>query len=92
MARPRRVFRYDKHSDQVVEVAPSVTQLIPKYPLSCEALGVHPDQVAEAREFDRHNGVPTEYRSDGTPIMRDPGHYKKYRRLHGYHFRNGYES
>lgn len=87
-----RFFRYEPDSDQVVEVEKSTVHLRPQYPIACEAMAVHPSQIAEARDWDRSNGVPTEYRGDGTPIMRDPGHYKRYRRLHGVHFRNGFES
>lgn len=91
MARSR-FFRYDKKRDAVVEVNRSVDRHRPRYPLACETLAVHPEQIGEAREWDRQNGVPTEYRSDGAPIMQDSRHYKRYRRLHQYHFRNGYES
>lgn len=87
-----RFFRYDANADTVVEVQQTVACHRPRYPIACETLAVHPEQISEAREYDRANGVPTEYRGDGSPIMRDPGHYKRYRRLHGVHFRNGFES
>lgn len=92
MPRRRKVFRYDRQSDQVVEVQPEVVAHRPRYPIPCETLAVDPGQIGEAREFDRSHGVPTDYREDGTPIMQDPGHYRRYRKLHGVHFRNGYES
>lgn len=87
-----RFFRYDAEKGEVVEVERAVEQRLPRYPIFCETLAVHPTQIAESREADRKAGVPTEYRGDGTPIMRDKNHYKDYRKLHGYHFKNGYES
>jgi len=87
-----RIFRYDKETDSVVETVRETVQGIPRYPLPCEALAVHPSQIAEFTATDRAHGVPTEYRPDGTPIMRDAGHYRRYRRLHGFHFNNGFES
>jgi hypothetical protein len=90
MPRRSRFFRYE--NGEIVEVQRSVAGGLPQYPIACETLAVHPDQISEAREFDRTHGVPTDYRSDGSPIMKDSRHYKRYRRLHGYHFRNGFES
>lgn len=87
-----RVFRYDDASGQVVEVAREQPRLRARWPFACEALAVHPEQIGEVREFDRTMGVPTEYRDDGSPIVQDPGHYRRYRRAHGVHFRNGIES
>ena len=87
-----RFFRYDPDKEQVVEVEHAVSTNIPRYPIYCETLAVHPDQIGEQRDFDRSHGVPTDYRADGTPIMRDKTHYKRYRKLHGFHQKNGYES
>lgn len=87
-----RFFRFDPKTQQVVEVQKEVVKQIPRYPLSLESLAVHPSQIAEAREHDARNGVKTDYTPDGRPVMRDPGHYRKYRRLHGVHFKNGYTS
>jgi hypothetical protein len=87
-----RYFRFDPSTQSVVEVKKSTTKGIPRYPLALESLAVHPTQVAEAREHDAKNGVKTEYTPDGRPIIRDAGHYRKYRRLHGVHFKNGFTS
>lgn len=87
-----KFFRYDEKSDKVVQFERAVEQHRPQYPLPVEAMAVHPDQIAEARTFDRVNGVPTDYRADGTPIIEDSRHYRKYRRIHGVHDRNGFES
>ena len=84
-------FRYDPSTDAVVEVNHQVLQGIPRYPIACESLAVHPNQIAEFAEYDRANGVHTDYRPDGTPIMKDAGHYKKYRKLHGYHFKECFD-
>lgn len=86
----KKYFRYDPEADAVVEVHRQVVRTRPRYPIACETLAVHPDQIDEARKRDAAHGVPTEYRSDGTPIMRDPGHYKRYRRLNGHHFKEAY--
>lgn len=85
-----KFFRYDPETGEVIQVEKQVAKQIPRYPIACETLAVHPDQISEAREFDARNGVKTDYRPDGTPIMRDPGHYRKYRKLHGYHFKEAY--
>lgn len=55
-----------------------------KWPLENEALGVMPDQVGEAREAYRRNGVPTDFTPDGTAIITGPDHYRKAMRLMGY--------
>lgn len=87
-----RFFRFDPKTQQVMEVQKEVVRQIPRYPLSLESLAIHPSQIAEAREHDARHGVKTDYTPDGRPVMRDPGHYRKYRRLHGAHFKNGYTS
>lgn len=86
-----RFFRYDPKSGQVIEVTRAVHTGIPRYPLPCEAMAVHPTQIKEFMAFDRCSGVPTEYRADGTPMMRDARHYKRYRRAHRYHMKNSFD-
>ena len=86
----RRFFQYDHKLGKVVEVQHEVVKGIPRYPISLESLAVHPTQIAEAREHDARHGVKTDYTPDGRPVMRDAGHYRKYRQLHGVHFKNGY--
>ena len=88
---PSKFYRYDNERGEVVEVERTVRRERPMYPIACEAMAVHPSQIAEAVEHDARHGVKTEYRTDGTPIMRDPGHYRKYRRLHGVHFKEAYD-
>mgnify|MGYP003480175778 FL=1 len=85
-----RFFQYDPKLGKVVEVQHEVVHGIPRYPISLESLAVHPTQIAEAREHDARNGVKTDYHPDGRPVMRDAGHYRRYRKLHGVHFKNGY--
>lgn len=58
------------------------------YPFASSAAGVHPDEVAAMREIDKKAGVPTDYDSDGDPIMRSRVHRKNYCRVHGLHDRN----
>ena len=88
----KRYFRYDAEQGKVVEVEKTVTCNLPRYPFPCEALAVHPDQIGEYREHAEKMGVSTDFRPDGSPIMRDKGHYKNYRKMTGTHFRNGIES
>ena len=87
-----RYFRYCGETKKVVEVDRQFSRNRPQYPLPCAALAVHPAQISEAREHARASGVSTDFRSDGTPIMRDASHYKRYRKLQGVHFKNGFES
>lgn len=90
---PRRstILRYDPATDTVVEVEKTVARHLPRYPLAVEALAVSPDQISSARDFDAQNGVKTDYRGDGSPIFESKGHYKRYRQLHGFFDRSGYE-
>ena len=46
------------------------------------AAGVHPDQVDEAKAFDRKMGVPTDYTSDGEPILTSHKHRREYLKIH----------
>ena len=87
-----RHFRFDPITGKVVEVTRSVPHGLPRYPLPCETLAVHPTQIDEFREWDSKHGVPTDYRQDGTPLMRDARHYKRYRELYGWHQKNDYQS
>lgn len=59
------------------------------WPIVSKALGVHPRQIPEAIEHARRNGVPTEFTSEGRPILRDRAHRKAYLRMQGYHDRDG---
>lgn len=90
MPKRSKLFRFV--DGKVVEVQKQAPAFRPRYPLACEALSVHPTDIGAAIEFDRANGVPTDYREDGTPLMQDSRHYKKYRRLHGFYDRSGFES
>lgn len=85
-------FRFNHETGQVEECRSSKVAFRPKYPFECEAMAVHPEQIGEARDYDQSRGVPTDYTESGSPIIRDPGHYRRYRRAYGVHYRNGYES
>lgn len=58
------------------------------YPMASSALGVYPDDVPNRMAFDKAKGVPTEYNSEGDPVMRDKKHRREYCRAHGVHDRN----
>jgi len=57
--------------------------------LASDALAVHPDQIPEARAYDKAHGVPTEYKADGRPIFTGRGHRKAYCKAHGVHDNDG---
>ncbi len=59
------------------------------WPILSEAMGVAPNQVAEAVEYAKANGVPTDYTADGRAILRDRAHRKRFLRMSGYHDRSG---
>lgn len=65
--------------------APSLTG----WPKISDVAGVHRSQVEEVAEYDRKNGVPTDYTPDGAVIFRDRGHRRDYMKLHGIHDRQG---
>lgn len=54
------------------------------YPFVSEAMAVHPDQIPEAREHAIKNGVPTDFDSEGRPVVRDRQHKKELCRALGY--------
>lgn len=58
-------------------------------PHESEALGVHPDQVEEARESAKRRGVPTEFLPNGNPIMRSRKHQRDYLKAYGFINRDG---
>lgn len=54
------------------------------------ALGVHPSQIPEAREFDRrHNLKGVEYLKDGSVRIEGRAARKAYCEAHGFYDRNG---
>lgn len=54
-----------------------------------ESLAVHPDNIAEAVEYDSKHGVPTDYDSWGRPIMKNRAHQKNYLKIHGVFNKDG---
>lgn len=58
-------------------------------PIVSDALAVHPRQVQEATEDAARKGVPTEFLSDGRPILRTRAHRKAYLRAYGFHDKHG---
>lgn len=59
------------------------------WPIQSNALGVHPDQVDEAKEYYAQHNVPTDFTADGQCILRDRGHRKEVLRLTGMHDNDG---
>lgn len=60
------------------------------YPYEGLALACHPSQVQEQMERMKKLGVPTEYRPNGSPVMRDAGHRRAFLKANGAHDRNSY--
>lgn len=48
------------------------------WPMLSDAVGVHPDQIPEARRVAREQGVPTDFNEDGRVVFRSRAHRKKY--------------
>lgn len=61
------------------------------WPMKCEALAVHPDQVEQMNERNRRHGVNVQYEpKHGLAIIPDAAAYKRLRRLERCHFNNSY--
>lgn len=88
-----RKFVFDHDLGAVVEVdRPTHIQGVARWPLASEAAGVHPDQIAEAREFNRKSGVrATEFTPDGRPVFTGPGHRREYLRAWKKYDRSGFD-
>jgi hypothetical protein len=61
-----------------------------QWPVYCDACGVHPDQITEAKEFLADRGVPTDFLPDGRTVLRDRMHRRKVLKAMGYVDRSSY--
>lgn len=52
-----------------------------KWPICSESAAVHPSQIAEAIEFNKQRGCPTDFDRHGRPEWRDAGHKKRFLRV-----------
>jgi len=68
---------------------PGKAHLPDAWPMISEAMGVQPDQIAEAAEHARAGGVPTDFTPDGRAIIRDRGHRRELMKLYRYHDNHG---
>lgn len=59
------------------------------WPLTSDAMGVHPTQITEAVDQARKAGIPTDFTRDGRPILTSPGHRKRYAEMRGFYDLNG---
>jgi len=59
------------------------------WPMESMALGVHRDQIAEARAFSESRGVPLNFTPDGKAILTDRGHRRDVLRTLGMHDNDG---
>jgi hypothetical protein len=90
----KKVYEIDGRevsAEAFFEAFPPVTEysadaLCAAPPHKSDGLAVHPDQVQEATDSAKREGVPTEFLPDGRPVMRSRAHQKAY--LKAYGFRN----
>ncbi len=66
------------------------TQSSKTYNYASDAMSVHPEDVGQAIKAGLESGVRTEYTSEGQPIIRDRGHFKKHMKAHGFYERNAF--
>ena len=59
------------------------------YPMKCEASGVNPEQIGEARRLLSAHGTQADFTSDGRPIYTSAAHRKGCLKAFGLHDRNG---
>jgi len=60
------------------------------HPVISTALMVHPSQIPQVHEFDKHHGLGyTQYTKHGEPIFVSREHRRKYLKAHGYFDRDG---
>lgn len=59
------------------------------WPMLSDALGVHPDQISDARAEAERAGVRLDFTRDGRAILESRTHRRAVLRALGYHDRNG---
>lgn len=72
------------------QAVPYFTKNAFRRPQPSDALGVHPDQRAEAIQHAKDHGVPTDYTPGGRPIITSVGHQKRLAKIRGFVPRRGY--
>ena len=68
---------------------PGKAHLPGAWPMISEAMGVMPDQIAEASAHAKAGGVPTEFTPDGRAILRDRSHRRELMKLYRFHDNHG---
>jgi len=75
----KRVFRYDRKKDEVVEVKkPQRRRERPRWPIFSDQVGVGSHEVSEANSTMRKLGLRPNYQPDGTYMFESPGHRKEH--------------
>jgi hypothetical protein len=82
------VFRDEKIKRDIISEQREVPSTAGNWPQESDALGVHPSQVAQARQESIRLGVPTEFTSDGQAILTSASHRKQFAEALGYYDRN----
>lgn len=60
------------------------------WPMWSDTMGIHPTQLAEAKQLDKELGVSADYnRETGQVKFESAAHRKKYCEAHGFYDRNG---
>ena len=54
-------------------------------PIVSEAAGVHPEQINEAKAYDRSHGLSVEYTPDGRPVFTNRSERRRYLAAHHMH-------
>lgn len=85
-----KFFRYNHETGQVEEVTHVSIKQNARWPILSEAAGVHPSQIAEAKEFNRQNGISVDYTPDGRPEFRDAKHRDRFLKAWRMHDKSGY--
>jgi hypothetical protein len=77
-----------KYPDKPIGQAPG-GHLPGCWPIQSMALGVHPDQIPEARALAASRGVSLDFTPDGKAILKDRGHRRAVLKAHKYHDNDG---
>jgi len=78
-----RTYHRDFRAEQVGTRPPG------NWPMESDALGVNPEQIAEAEAHSREIGIPTRFTKEGCAVFESPQHRKRYAEALGYFDRNG---
>lgn len=85
-----KFFRYNHETGQVDEVTHVNIKCNSRWPIYSESAGVHPDQIAEAKAFNKMHGLNVDYTPDGRPEFRDARHRERFLKAWRLYDKTGY--